>query len=76
MAAPQGPAVIPEWLPALVIGMLLFVVAPALLIAGVLYVVVSIRQIKDAVAFLAWRDHGGPAPRQRGNVLQFRRRSG
>jgi hypothetical protein len=65
----------PDWLtPELIIAVLLFVVAPFLLIWAILYVVISMRQLKDAVAWLAWRQ-GGPAPPQRGNVLQFRRRS-
>jgi hypothetical protein len=59
----------------LVVAVLIFVVAPGLLIAAVLYVVLSIRQLKDAVAWMVWRQ-GGPAPRQRQVVVPFRRRSG
>lgn len=66
---------IPDWLPSLVVGVLLFVVTPGLLFGAVLYVVISQRQIKDAIAWMVWRQ-GGPAPTSRGNVLQFRRKSG
>jgi len=75
VAAPKGAKVIPEWLPALVVAVLLFVVAPGLLIAAVLYVVLSVRQLKDGMAWMAWR-MGGAAPRERRIVVPFRRRTG
>jgi hypothetical protein len=65
----------PDWLAPLVITVLLFVVTPALFIAWVLYVAISMRQLKEAVAWMAWR-MGAPAPQQRGVVTPFRRRSG
>lgn len=67
---------IPDWLPALVVSVLLLVVAPGLAIAGFLYLVVSVRQLKDGQNYIAWRMGMGPAPRQRGVVTPFRRRSG
>ena len=59
----------------LVIAVLLFVVAPGLAIAGFLYLVLSVRQLKDGMAWMAWR-MGGPAPRERRVVVPFRRRTG
>jgi hypothetical protein len=60
---------------ALVVAVLIFVVTPALLIGGLLYLVISVRQLKDATAWMAWR-MGGPAPRERRVVVPFRRRTG
>jgi hypothetical protein len=55
----------------------LFIVAviPGLVAFAILYLVVSVRQLKDAVAWMAWR-MGAPAPPQRDNLIPFRRRSG
>jgi hypothetical protein len=60
---------IPEWLPPLIIGVLLVIVTPGLAIAGLLYVVISVRQLKDGQNYIAWRLGMGPAPRQRRGVV-------
>jgi hypothetical protein len=67
-----------EWVgvdAAVIITLLLFVVAPSLAFGLILYLAISVRQLKEAVAWMAWR-MGAPAPPQRGVVTPFRRRSG
>jgi hypothetical protein len=66
----------PDWVAPLVVSVLIFVVAPGLAIAGFLYLVISMRQLKDGQNYIAWRMGMGPAPRERGVVTPFRRRSG
>jgi hypothetical protein len=60
---------------AVIVTVLLFVVAPVLAFGMICWLVVQMRQVKSAIAWMAWR-MGAPAPRQNGVVTPFRRRSG
>jgi hypothetical protein len=53
---------------AVIMTVLLFVVAPALAFGMICWLVVQMRQVKDAIAWMVWQ-RGGPAPRQRRGVV-------
>jgi hypothetical protein len=57
------------------VGWLFLAFIPAIIVTLLLVIAIQQRQLKQGQDFIAYR-LGAPAPRQRGKVIAFRRRSG